>query len=87
MEPRIELNTLNIYYIYNKQITLSCQEQLMTFQHILNILSISYTHLQIVSPTPLGIQVNSNKIWNSFSYPPPSTNTPTNHIASSKISH
>jgi hypothetical protein len=86
MEPRIELNILNIYYIYNKQITLTCHKQLMTFQHILDTLSISHTHLQTVSPTPPGIRVNSNKIWDSFSYPS-STNPPTNHIASSKLSH
>jgi hypothetical protein len=41
IEPRIELNTLNIYCIHNKQIPITSQDQLTSFKHILSTLCMS----------------------------------------------
>jgi hypothetical protein len=70
IEPRIELNTLNIYCILNKQLPINSQYQLASFEHILNTILKSNVHLQTIPPIPPDIHVNANKTWNTTSHPP-----------------
>jgi hypothetical protein len=69
IEPSTKLNTFNIYCIHNIQTLITCHDQLTSFANLLRILYILHTYLQIIPPTPPDIHVNTNKNWNSATYP------------------
>ena len=76
-EPWIELNTLTIYYIHNKQTTYTSHEQLISFQQLLNAFNIPHAHLQLIPPTPPNIPINTHKTWTSLMPPPRPLHTQT----------
>jgi ribonuclease HI len=69
-EPQIETTTLYIYCVHHKNYPIHTHLTNHTFHQLLQHLNIQHTQLLYAPPTPLPIQVNNCKIWNSLTYPP-----------------
>jgi hypothetical protein len=70
IESRTETAALHLYCIHHTNSPISTQLHNHAFQAILDKLNIQQTQLLLAPPTPLPIQVNKCKIWNSLPYPP-----------------